>query len=165
MFKSESHKKLFREMTPKMPFIRLPKINKSDKVLYACHGRFYRTQINKNIFTLDRMSEAKPDIQIAITSKSFKEKLSKYKNFFNKIYMLYCPISAFLLKRKHLIPNKIVFDNFNYILKTNGKLIINNFELFNKNSKLFSNGEYFIKYLPDFKIFKETKEKLILIKL
>lgn len=164
---SKSRKSLlnyFDNVAPNLP-IRLASINKTDKILDTCHGRKYRIQNNKNIYTLDVFSEALPDIQISLKSKNFKEILSKYKSYFDKIYMLHCPIPAFLIKRKHYIPNKIVFDNLSFLLKNNGKLILNNFSLFVKNNpNKFSTSDYFVSYLSNFEIIKSTNSKLILVK-
>lgn len=155
----------FNEVAPNLP-IRLPNVNKTDKVLFACHGRKYRIQDNKNIYTLDVFSEALPDFKISLKSRNLTVLLSKYENYFDKIYMLHCPIPAFLIKRKHYIPNKIVFDNLKFLLKNNGKIILNNFALFVKNNtKNFNTGKYFLSYLDGFKIVKETPDKLILRKL
>lgn len=155
----------FNEVAPNLP-IRLPNINKTDKVLFACHGRKYRIQDNKNIYTLDVFSEALPDFKISLKSRNLTLLLSKYENYFDKIYMLYCPIPAFLIKKKHYIPNKLVFNNLKFLLKNNGQIILNNFTLFVKNNtKKFNTGEYFLSYLDGFKIIKETSEKLILRKI
>jgi hypothetical protein len=155
----------FSEVAPNLP-VRLPNINKTDKVLFACHGRKYRIQDNKNIYTLDVFSGALPDFKISLKSRNLPLVLSKYENYFDKIYMLYCPIPAFLIKRKHYIPNKLVFNNLKFLLKINGQIILNNFALFVKNNtKKFNTGEYFLSYLDGPPIAKETSEKLILRKL
>lgn len=155
----------FNEVAPNLP-IRLPNINKTDKVLFACHGRKYRIQDNKNIYTLDVFSEALPDFKISLKSRNLTLLLSKYENYFDKIYMLYCPIPAFLIKKKHYIPNKLVFNNLKFLLKNNGQIILNNFTLFVKNNtKKFNTGEYFLSYLDGFAIVKETSEKLVLRKI
>lgn len=155
----------FNEVAPNLP-IRLPNVNKTDKVLFACHGRKYRIQDNKNIYTLDVFSESLPDFKISLKSRKLCEKLLNYKDYFDKVFMLHCPIPAFLIKRKHYISNKLVFNNLKFLLKNNGQIILNNFALFVKNNtKKFNTGEYFLSYLDGFKIVRETSEKLILRKL
>lgn len=154
----------FEEIAPLVP-IRLPKTKNTGNILYVCHGRRYRIQNKPNIYTLDVFKEAWPDFQISIKSKDFKLKMKKYKEYFDTIYMLCCPITSYLIKYKHYIPNKLVFDNLSFLLKKGGFLHINNYVLFNKKSKKYSDPIYFLSYINDFEFYKlknnEDKELIL----
>ena len=148
--------KYFDEIAPKTP-LRLPRTNNKDKILFVCHGRRYRIQNKSNIYTLDSHKEALPDFKISIKSKNFKIVMKDYRNYFDKIYILCCPYNSFLVKRKHYIPDKKVFNNLAFILKLDGLLYMNNYQLvMNKNTKQFSGPDYFTSYLNDFDFVKLT---------
>lgn len=103
------------------------------KILYACHGRKYKTP--NDVVTLDYNFSVYPDILVDLT-KSLDHNLNvlelkNNKDCFDRIYVKNAPIDIYLdLKNWKLKYN--FFHNLNYLMSSNGKLIINNWWLLDK---------------------------------
>lgn len=90
---------------------------KIPRVLVVCHGKNHTFQIEKSL-TMNRRASVKPDIVSDLWSKNYMEYIPE--NFFDKVIMMYCPISNPFSKK-----NDVIWKNIYRILKPNGELMSN----------------------------------------
>lgn len=122
-------KKIGRSSSPK-----LLRKNPS-KTLFICHGKEHG--VLPEILTLDARRVVDPDIIADITAWNFTQKHLKYKNYFDEIYLVYCPIDVYALTTenenykisKTTSPLYQTFYNVHFLLKPNGIVSIDNFIL------------------------------------
>lgn len=117
--------------------------NKSTRKLLVCHGANYKPVKGwEDADTTDISEDTKPTFIADISSHVPK----KYKNMYDEIMMVYCPIVAYLnvpdiqlvinRRKQKITANRKTFENLYFLLKPDGKLYINNISLYLRNAKL-----------------------------